>query len=311
MALLIDVNLLDWVDDEELLGEIAPHAPGADLRTYATMGAPDDIAMVATSRLRNDLPARLPNLRLIQKLGAGVDTMVGNPNLPDHVRITRLRPAAPAQEIAEFCLAYVLREQRHMSRYESRQKQAKWDPLPPRQAHETTVGILGLGHIGGRTARLFRDLGFRTKGWSSSPKSLDGIDCRHGDAALYPLLGECDYIVSILPSTPATRGLVDSAFLGAAKPNAILINAGRGDLVSVPDLLTALDDGKLGGAVLDVVPVEPLPADDPLWFHPKVTITPHVSGWHQGDAMKDVAENYRRLMAGEPLLNEVDRAKGY
>ena len=91
----------------------------------------------------------------------------------------------------------------------------------------------------------------------------------------------------------------------------MLINAGRGDLVVEHDLVVNLNQGHLGGAVLDVVSSEPLPEDSPLWSHPKITVTPHVSGWHLGDALKDVAENYRRLTDGLPILHEVDRIKGY
>ncbi len=94
------------------------------------------------------------------------------------------------------------------------------------------------------------------------------------------------------------------------KPGAVLLNAGRGDLIDEDALIDALN-ADLGGAVLDVTRKEPLPQTSPLWDHPGVTITPHVSGWHLGDAMNDVAENYRRLIAGEDLLHEVDRKRGY
>jgi len=99
--------------------------------------------------------------------------------------------------------------------------------------------------------------------------------------------------------------------LAAMKPDAVLINAGRGDLIDETALITALDSGTPGHAVLDVLCKEPLPKDDPLWRHPSVTITPHVSGWHLGDALGDVVENLRRLGSGETFLHEVDRARGY
>jgi glyoxylate/hydroxypyruvate reductase A len=105
--------------------------------------------------------------------------------------------------------------------------------------------------------------------------------------------------------------LIGEATLAAMKPGSTLINAGRGDLVDEAALCAALDAGPIGHAVLDVVSEEPLPASSPLWQHPGVTITPHVSGWHLGDAMKDVAQNYQRLQRGEALLHEVDRSKGY
>ena len=119
------------------------------------------------------------------------------------------------------------------------------------------------------------------------------------------------FVASVLPSTPLTAGLFDQLRIARMKPGSVLLNAGRGDLVVIEDLVRSLNAGHLAGAVLDVFPVEPLPTDDPLWTHPGVTVTPHVSGWHLEDGLDDVAENYRRLAAGDDLLHEVDRKAGY
>lgn len=311
MALLIDVNMPEWMSDEGLQQEVLAILPNTDVRVFGNMGDPADIEMAAVTRLRPELARQLPNLKLVQKLGAGVETMVGNPDLPTHIRIARLKPDAPAQEIAEFCLAYILREQRNMKHHDAKQAEQIWDPIPPRKTPETVVGVLGLGHIGARTANMIAGVGFKVIGYSRSPKYIEGIDCRHGTNALLPMLAECDYVASVLPSTPETRGLVNREFLASMKKGATLINVGRGDLVSERDLLNNLNTNHLNGAVLDVVSTEPLPADSPLWTHPKITITPHVSGWHLGDALNDVAENYRRLKEGLPILHEVDRARGY
>lgn len=311
MALLIDIGMDGWMQNSDLANQVRTHLPGADVRTRAEMGDPAEIRMLAVSSLAADLPGQLPNLELVQKLGAGVETIVAHPALPAHVRVTRLKPDAPAREIAEYCLAYILRAQRNMAAHEAAQARRDWAPIEPRYTPDTTVGVLGLGHIGGRTAGMLRDVGFRVLGWARSAKTIDGVEGRHGAQALAPMLAECDYVAAILPSTAATRGLFDAELLGAMKPGSILINAGRGDLIDANALMDALDTGPLGGAVLDVLPREPLPADNPLWTHPGVTITPHVSGWHLGDALKDVAENYRRLTDGAPLLHEVNRAEGY
>jgi glyoxylate/hydroxypyruvate reductase A len=168
-----------------------------------------------------------------------------------------------------------------------------------------------MGHIGGETAALMRDLGFEVHGWSRSAKDMEGVTCHHGAAALEPMLGICDYICAILPSTGETRGLINAQTLAAMKPGATFINAGRGDLVDEAALIANLDRGHLGHAVLDVFCTEPLPEQDPLWSHPQVTITPHISGWHLGEALQDVVENFRRLGAGEDLLHAVDRQRGY
>lgn len=309
MALLIATGLTGWISDEDIRKDLAARAPDADIRTQP--GDARDITMVAVSRLTSSLVQGLPNLRLVQKLGAGVETIVTHPALAPHVRVTRLKPDAPAREIAEYFLAYILRYQRNMKIHDLSQRAAAWEPVAPLEADKTTVAVLGLGHIGGRTARVMRDMGFRTLGWSASPKTIDGVDCRDGTDALADVLGQADHVCAILPSTPQTRDMMDAVRFAQMKPGATFLNAGRGDLVDEVALIQALNDGPPNHAVLDVTRTEPLPADSPLWSHPKITITPHVSGWHLGDAMKDVIENYRRLMAGDPLLHEVDRAKGY
>ncbi len=299
------------MSEAEIRDDVLRHLPNADVRTIDAMGDPDSITMLAVSRLRSDLPGTLPNLQLVQKLGAGVETIVAHPALPAHVRVTRLKPKAPAREIAQFCLAYVLREERQLRFYADEQAARRWSPVEPREPESTVVGVLGLGHIGGMTGALFRDLEFQVQGWSRSPKTLPGITCLHGQQGLDQLLSTSDYVCAILPSTAETRGLLDAQRLALMKPGAVLINAGRGDLVDEDALIKALDLGTPGHAVLDVLSQEPLPPESPLWTHPGITITPHVSGWHLGDALADVAENFRRLSEGQPLLHEVDRALGY
>ncbi len=311
MALLIETGLSDWISDSDIAREIRELHPGLDVRTRDSIGDASDITMIAVVGLKDDQHQQLPNLQLVQKLGAGVETIVGNPNLPDHIRVARLKPDAPAQGIAEWFVTYILHQQRHVSFHEASQRNAEWLPKAPVYTPEKTVGVLGLGHIGARSALMLRAIGFNVMGWSRSPKQLDGVTCLHGDAALPELLGQCDHVCAILPSTPQTIGLFDAKMLATMKPGSQLLNAGRGDLIDETALISALDKGTPGHAVLDVTCTEPLPADSPLWAHPNVMITPHVSGWHLGEALGEVAENFQRLTGDKPLLHEVDRVRGY
>ena len=311
MALLIDIRQPEWMTEEQFRDELAPHLPGVDIYCSLDEARPDDVIMLAAARLNQGVAKQLPNLQLVQKLGAGVETMVNDPDLGPDVRIARLKPDAPAREIAEYCIAYVLREQRNMVFHDDQAAQGLWTPVAPREVAKTMIGVLGLGHIGGRTARMFTALGYSVIGWSRSPKQMDGIDCRHGRDGLLSLLGEADYVCAILPSTQETRDMFNADLLARMKPGSMIINAGRGDLIDEDALLVALDQGTPGKAVLDVISEEPLPQESPLWQHPALTITPHVSGWHLDDSTKVVAENYKRLAAGGTLINEVDRAAGY
>lgn len=311
MALLIEIGHNGWYSEEELAAELLKLDPKADIRTMADPGDLADVTMMAVSTLKSDLPTRLPNLQLVQKLGAGVETIVAHPALGPDVRVARLKPEEPAREIAQYCLAYVLRGTRNMRYHETAQARAIWDPVAPRRPQDISVGVLGLGHIGGLTAALMRDMGFNTYGWSRTQKDIDGVTCLTGEHGLNGVLASCDYVCAILPSTDDTRDLLNGDRLARMKEGATLINAGRGDLIDEAALISALYQRRPGHAVLDVLRKEPLPADNPLWKHPCVTITPHVSGWHLGDALGDVVGNLRRLQAGSPLLHEVDRARGY
>ena len=311
MALLIDIKNPDWMRDEDLRAELLRYAPGADIRVAADPGALDEIEMLTVSTYHPGEARRYPNLKVVQKTGAGVNNILADDDLPAAIRVTRLQTTISGEEMAEYALAYVLQEQRHVRAYREQQARCEWRHYPPRIATETTVAVLGLGRVGGRVAARFVANGFRVAGWSRAAKDLPGVQSFTGDDGLGELLARADYVVGVLPSTPATRGLFDYACFGRFRPQAWFLNLGRGDQVVETDLLRALDDGLLAGAVLDVVSAEPLPANHPLWRHSRVQLTPHVSGYHLGDAIADIAENFRRLREDQPLLHEVDRERGY
>ena len=311
MSLLIDIRKPEWLEEQALADLLAPALPGVRIHVGAADGPLDGVTTLATSQLDTALLPRLPSLQLIQKLGAGVETMLSVPDLPPHIRVARLKAEEAAGEIAEYCLAYVLAGQRNMRQHMADEARLSWNPLPPIARAETTVAVLGLGHIGRKTAEVFAALGFRTLGWSRSAKTIAGATALSGAAGLHKVLTEADYVCAILPSTPETRDLFDAGLLARMKPGATLINCGRGDLIVEADLVSALDQGRPAHAVLDVFRTEPLPKDHPFWTHRRVTVTPHVSGWRTDKSLLDVAENYRRLSAGEALLNEVDRSVGY
>ncbi len=311
MALLISVKTVDWMAPDQVLRELTRLLPDADIRLASEPGERQEIEMLVVDRLDPGEAGGYPAVKLVQKLGAGVEKIVHQPDLPMHIRVTRLKPDAPAREMAEFALAYVLRDHRHLRFYDVEQAAGRWTKVEPREAPDVVVGVLGLGHIGGRIARSFAALDFTVVGHSRNPKEVAGVHCFSGDEGLREVLSRSDYLIACLPSTPETRDLMNASTFAAMKQGAVLINVGRGDLVVEEDLRASLDAGHLGGAVLDVLRQEPPPSEHPFWQHPKVTLTPHVSGWHLSGGFEQVAENYRRLQDGRPLLNEVDRRLGY
>ena len=311
MALLIDIKHPDWMTDEAMREQLLAYYPAADIRVGEDPGSLEEIDMLTVRSYYPGEALKYPNLRLIQKTGAGVNNILADDGLPETIAVARLDTSTSGAEMAEYALAYVLQEQRHLRQYHRQQARSEWRHYPPRQARDTTVAVLGLGRIGQLMVRRFIDNGFEVIGWSRSLKSLDGIRCYAGSEELSRVVGEAGYVISILPSTPETRGLYDKKLFAQFNPRALFVNVGRGDQVVEADLIEALDADFLAGAVLDVMSAEPLPADSPLWLHPKVQLTPHVSGYHLGDAVADIAENYRRLQNGEPLLHLIDRERGY
>ncbi|MFB2551473.1 2-hydroxyacid dehydrogenase [Ensifer soli] len=268
-----------------------------------------DIAIVA-----NPDPAEvsaLPNLVWIHSLWAGVERLVLElADLP--VPIVRLVDPQLSATMAEAVLAWTYYLFRDMPDYARQQRERRWNPLPYRRAGDTTVSLLGLGTLGAAAAGRLIEAGFRVQGWSRTEKHLDGVAAFSGEEGLKAMLSSTDILVCLLPLTAQTRGRVDGAVLRHLPKGACLINFARGPVLVAPDLIAALDAGTLRHAVLDVFDVEPLPADDPFWAHPSVTVLPHISAPTDRDtAAAIVAGNIRAFRATGSLPATVDRRRGY
>ena len=274
MAVLLVSN---YQNVEEWREVMAPLLPGVEWRAWPDVGEAGDIDMAVTWKAPKGVYDGLSNLKLICSLGQGVDHLFLHGDLPDGVPITRLTDESMRRQMTAYVIAAVLRRLCRMADYEAAQTTQHWQILDDYDPAETTVGVLGVGALGRDTAEKLAALGFRVRGWSRAPKDIPGVECFAGAEALPAMLGGCDMVSCLLPLTSATRGLFNAATFAAMKPGAYLINTARGDHVVAADLMAALDSGQLGGATLDVFAEEPLPADNPLWRHPKITITPHSS----------------------------------
>jgi glyoxylate/hydroxypyruvate reductase len=255
---------------------------------------------------------QFPNLRLIQVLGAGVDHLWSDPDLPKHVPIARLVDSGLTARITEYVLLHVLALHRRLPELRSAQDAHQWRYVHPSPPAETCVGIMGLGILGRSCAAALVGVGFTVIGWTRSHRSDAIVPSYIGTADLDAFKRRADILVLLLPLTPATENLVDSAFLGGIRDGTALINVGRGGLIVDDALIAALDAGRLRHAVLDVFRTEPLPSEHAFWSHPKVTVTPHnSSATNPATAVGQIVENVRRAMSGEQLLNPVDPAIGY
>ena len=248
-------------------------------------------------------------LKAVMNLWAGVEQVVGNETLK--VPLTRMVDPALTQGMVEWVTGHVLRHHLGMDA-NIRATPGTWHNIAPPVSWGRKVTILGLGELGRACAASLSTLGFDVHGWSQSAKSVEGVTCHHGADGLIQAMTDAEFVVLLLPDTPQTANTLSAQTLSLTAPGAFVLNPGRGPLIDDAALLAALDSGQIAHATLDTFRVEPLPADDPYWRHPKVTVTPHIASetralW----SSKTIAENIRRGENGEPFLHLVNRQRGY
>ncbi|MCA3554679.1 glyoxylate/hydroxypyruvate reductase A [Aestuariivirga sp.] len=293
-------------------------APDLDVRVWpGQMGNVGDIEYCAAWLPPPGVLKSLPNLRVIMSLGAGADAILGDPTLPANIPIIRVNDPDLTGRMTEYIVLHVLMHHRQQRRIDANQRNRIWDSFPTHAAKDLSVGIMGMGVMGADSAVRLRDIGFRVAGWSRSRKEIPGIGSFAGDAEFDAFLARTDILVSLLPATPDTDGIINRAAIRKLSRKGpfgapVVINAGRGRQQVADDILAALDAGELHAATLDVFMPEPLPPDSPLWTHPRVTVTPHCAADSDPETIcAYVAANIRRHQRGAKLENLVDRARGY
>ena len=214
--------------------------------------------------------------------------------------------------MSEYVFAQALAHETRLVERHRRQQRREWWPRPSGTLAGRTLGIMGTGSIGRDIARVGRAFGMRVFGYSRGGAGQDGFEKVFPGHELRAFLATADYLVGVLPATPATDCLLDAAALTALRPDCCLINVGRGNLIDEVALAAALREGRLGSAVLDVFHHEPLPADSPLWDTPNLTVTAHIAAHSRPpDIARIFEENYNRFLTGAPLRDRIDFERGY
>lgn len=279
---------------------VQPGHPAAAGAAYACCWYPDPALL-----------QRTPGLKLIMAAGAGVDHLPESLFRSD-IPLCRVADGNLRHGMFEYALWGVLWFQRYFDRARAHQQRCEWKIYPQRAAADFRVGVMGLGDIGSYIAAQLAALGYQVSGWSRSQKALEGVVCSAGAAELNAFLRPLDAVINVLPLTAQTRGILARPLLEQLPDGAGLINCGRGEHMIAEDILQALDSGRLAGAVLDVFPEEPLPADDRLWRHPQVVVTPHMASTAPPVVVaRQLMENIVRQQSGRPLKNEVQKEAGY
>ncbi|NUW59214.1 glyoxylate/hydroxypyruvate reductase GhrA [Cronobacter muytjensii] len=292
------------------------HLPHARLRAWEPGdNAPADYALVWHPPY--EMLRGRTHLKAIFVLGAGVDSLLSrldvHPDLlPPDVPLCRMEDTGMAAQMQEYAVSQVLHWFRRFDDYAALQREAKWQPLEEYRHADFTIGVLGAGVLGGQVAQSLHSWGFPVRCWSRSRKAYPGIESFAGTHELAAFLRGTRVLINLLPNTPETVGIINGGLLAALEDNAYVLNLARGVHLVEEDLLAALDSGKIKGAMLDVFHQEPLPAESPLWRHPRVRLTPHVAAvTRPEEAAAFIAQSISRIERGETPQNQVDVARGY
>ncbi|MEC4987907.1 MAG: glyoxylate/hydroxypyruvate reductase A [Oscillatoria sp. PMC 1068.18] len=308
------IGEIDYEDAwfKEFIVELKKSLPNLDLRVFPNCGNFADFEIVIAWNPPIGTLQKFPNLKLVISLGAGVDHILRDPNLPKKLSIVRLVSPSQVLQMAEYVHLAISFFQRRLLDYQQLQKTQQWEYLSVSEAKSFTVGIMGLGAFGSKVAKRLRDNGLSVRGWSRNAKKIAGVDCFHGRKQLRLFLSKCNGLVCLLPLTSETENILNKETFSALPEGAYLVNVGRGKHLVEADLLSGLDSGQIAGAFLDCFWIEPLPKEHPFWFHPKIIVTPHVAAAGiPKDFVDQIREIIRKFQEGQPLKYLVDLNQGY
>ena len=302
-------------DTQYWIRELEKQLPGARVREWkAGDNQPADYALVWHPPVEM-LQGRA--LKAVFALGAGVDSILSklrdHPDmLPLSIPLFRLEDTGMGRQMQEYAVSQVLHWFRRFDDYQALKLASRWQPLPENRADEFTIGIMGAGVLGAKVAESLQPWGFPLRVWSRSRKSWPQVQSFAGQAELGGFLQGTRVLINLLPNTAETVGIINQTLLAQLPDESYLLNLARGVHVVEEDLLAALNNGKLKGAMLDVFSREPLPQESPLWAHPRVAMTPHVAAVTRPmEAIAYIAGTISRLERGESVSGQVDRQRGY
>jgi phosphoglycerate dehydrogenase-like enzyme len=312
---LMIVPALDDTDRKNILEAAGPGSTLIEAKDPAVQRKEIADTEALFGRVANDLFVTAKRLRYYHSIGAGVDAIL-TPELVESDVIVASEKGQVGVHLSEHAFALLLALTRGLHTAIRRNDWSLREPIrkEQRELFEQTMGIVGFGGTGRDVAQRALAFGMRVLAVDiEDVPGMSGVTLWKADR-LNDLLAESDVVVIALPLTKATHHLFTRDLFRRMRRHALLINVTRGAIVYGDDLLTALDEGVIGGAGIDVTDPEPLPAGHRLWTHPRAIVTPHTAGGsprRAGRAIDTFVENLRRLRTGQPLLAIIDKRKGY
>ncbi|MES9870735.1 MAG: glyoxylate/hydroxypyruvate reductase A [Sedimenticola sp.] len=299
-------------EEKVWLASLKAAMPGERIVTRHQAGDMSDIEIAIVANPPKGVLARLPGLKWVQSLWAGVDMLLADETYPRELPLVRLVDPMLSRSMAEAVATHVLALHRRLPLYAEQQRDGVWLQHDMPMASERCVGVMGLGALGRAAVEMLLAVGFRVIGWSRSAKQVEGVETFSGSDGMGAFLRQSEILVNLLPLTDETRGILDRALFRQLPRGAQLINLARGAHLVEDDLLDALEDGTIGHAVLDVFATEPLPSGHPFWVNSRITLSPHVAALTNRDsASKIVADNISHYRTDGELPDTVDFGRGY
>ncbi|MDB9863930.1 glyoxylate/hydroxypyruvate reductase A [Candidatus Thioglobus sp.] len=302
-----------WEDMEVWSNGLQKAMPEIDIKVYPDDGDVNEVEFAAVWKHPRGILKKYPNLKAILSLGAGVDHIISDPDLPEGLPIIRLVDKKLTHEMCLHALHWVLHFHSDQYLYRSQQLKRQWIQQSSIQTEDRTIGIMGLGNIGRSIGELLVTQSFNVIGWGANQKSsLTDIKYYYGQDQLSDFLGRTNILINVLPLTSDTTNIITKKELRLLPKNSFIINIGRGGIINEEDLLTLLNDRHIKAAALDVFTQEPLPENNSLWGHPSVYITPHIAGQsNPNSAGQTISENIYRIQKGELPYPIYSRTNGY
>ena len=302
-----------WEDMEVWSNGLQKAMPEMDIKVYPDDGDVNEVEFAVVWKHPRGILKKYPNLKAILSLGAGVDHIISDPDLPEGLPIIRLVDKKLTHEMCLHALHWVLHFHSDQYLYRSQQLKRQWIQQSSIQTEDRTIGIMGLGNIGRSIGELLVTQSFNVIGWGANQKSsLTDIKYYYGQDQLSDFLGRTNILINVLPLTSDTTNIITKKELRLLPKNSFIINIGRGGIINEDDLLTLLSEGHIKAAALDVFAQEPLPENNSLWNHPSVYITPHIAGQsNPNSAGQTISENIYRIQKGELPYPIYSRTNGY